>query len=91
MVTDACYNNNGAPNWCSSNTDSGQDDYGCSVHSDIQTEGPQPNGGNGPDAVGQDGQAWSCELLFLLFAGFRTLVPCYSVILLVVMWDELFC
>ena len=62
MVTDACYNNNGAPNWCSNNSDSGQDDYGCSVHFDIQTGGPQPAGSNGPDAMGQDGQAWTCEL-----------------------------
>ena len=60
MVTDACYNTQGAPNWCSSNTDSGQDDYGCDVHFDIQTAGPQSNG-NGPDAVGQDGQPWTCE------------------------------
>lgn len=66
MVTDACYNNNGAPNWCSSNTDSGQDDYGCDVHFDIQTAGPQSNG-NGPDAVGMDGQAWTCEFDVLIF------------------------
>ena len=80
MVTDACYNNNGAPNWCSSNTDSGQDDYGCSVHFDIQTAGPQPNRGNGPDAVGQDGQAWSCELDFFLYLLFH--IPHYCVTLL---------
>ena len=76
MVTDACYNNNGAPNWCSSNTASGQDDYGCSVHFDIQTAGPQPAGSNGPSAVGQDGQAWTCELIFL-FVVLYTL--CYPV------------
>ena len=87
MVTDACYNNNGAPNWCSSNTDSGQDDYGCDVHFDIQTAGPQSNGGNGPDAVGQDGQPWTCEfdIGYLLFH-----VSPYLVILLV-MWDGLSC
>ena len=29
---DACYNNAGSPNWCSSNTASGSDDFGCDVH-----------------------------------------------------------
>ena len=32
------------------------------MHFDIQTGGPQPAGSNGPDAMGQDGQAWTCEL-----------------------------
>ena len=59
LVTDACYNNNGAPNWCSSNNATGQDDYMCSAHFDIQTSGP--SGGNGPAAVGMDGQAWNCK------------------------------
>lgn len=38
MVVDSCYNTNGAPNWCSSNTDVGVDDFGCGVHFDIDTE-----------------------------------------------------
>ena len=76
----------GAPNWCSSNTDSGQDDYGCSVHFDIQT-GPPSNGGNGPDAEGHDGQEWTCELVFCCVLVY---VPCYLVTWLVVMWEGKF-
>ena len=55
MVVDACYSNAGAPNWCSSNTDSGEDDFGCSVHFDIDTD---PTEGGVP-AIGQDGSTWT--------------------------------
>ncbi|KAL8788863.1 MAG: hypothetical protein Q9195_007077, partial [Heterodermia aff. obscurata] len=55
MVVDACYSNAGAPNWCSSNTDFGEDDFGCSVHFDIDTD---PTEGNVP-AIGQDGSTWT--------------------------------
>ena len=63
MVADACYNQDGKPNWCSSSTAEGQDDFGCSAHFDIQTSGPSKD--NGPAAVGTDGQPWTSE--FLLF------------------------
>ena len=55
MVVDACYSNAGAPNWCSSNTDSGEDDFGCSVHFDIDTD---PTEGDIP-AIGRDGTTWT--------------------------------
>ena len=57
MVVDACYNNAGKPNWCSSNTDSGEDDFGCGVHFDIDTD---PTQGNIP-AIGQDGTTWTSK------------------------------
>lgn len=55
MVVDACYNNAGKPNWCSSNTDSGEDDFGCGVHFDIDTD---PTQGDVP-VIGQDGTTWT--------------------------------
>ena len=55
MVVDACYSNAGAPNWCSSNTDSGEDDFGCSVHFDIDTD---PTERDIP-AIGRDGTTWT--------------------------------
>lgn len=58
MVVDACYNTNGAPNWCSSNTDVGVDDFGCGVHFDIDTD-PTLNDPNPPFPVGQDGTVWA--------------------------------
>ena len=57
MVVDACYSKQGAPNWCSSNTDSGVDDFGCDVHFDIDTD---PTQGNIP-AIGQDGTTWTSK------------------------------
>ena len=87
MVTDACYNTQGAPNWCSSNTDSGQDDYGCDVHFDIQTAGPQSNG-NGPDAVGQGGQPWTREFVVLLLLKFEWLFGELFGVLTDLMWHR---
>ncbi len=43
MVVDSCYNTNGAPNWCSSETDVGVDDFGYGVHIDIDTEYVRPS------------------------------------------------
>ena len=57
MIVDACYGAADAPNWCSSNTDSGTDDFGCDVHFDIETDSTQ---GNIP-AIGQDGTTWTSE------------------------------
>ena len=41
FLQDACYGQGGAPHWCSSNTDSGSDDFGCDVHFDIDTDPTQ--------------------------------------------------
>ena len=61
MVVDACYGaDDKAPHWCSSNTASGTDDFGCEKHFDIDTD---PTLGNVP-AVGQDGTTWTGELFF---------------------------
>jgi len=58
MVVDACYNTNGAPNWCSNNTDDGVDDFSCGVHFDIDTQ-PTLNKPNLPFPIGQDGTTWA--------------------------------
>ena len=57
MVVDSCYNNNGAPNWCSS-TSGGPDDFGCTVHFDIDTD-PNLGSSSPPVPVGQDGTQWA--------------------------------
>lgn len=64
MVVDACYGTDDtAPHWCSSNTASGTDDFGCEKHFDIDTD---PTLGNVP-AVGQDGTTWTSESSFSFF------------------------
>ncbi|KAK3171287.1 hypothetical protein OEA41_003371 [Lepraria neglecta] len=57
MVVDACHNNNGAPNWCTSAT-GGPDDFGCIVHFDIDTD-PTAYNPTPPNPVGQDGTQWA--------------------------------
>ena len=67
MVVDACYGTEDtAPHWCSSNTASGTDDFGCEKHFDIDTD---PTLGNVP-AVGMDGTTWTSEFVF-----FFSIVP----------------
>lgn len=60
MVVDACYNNNGEPNWCKA---SGQDDFGCQYHFDVDTD---PTRGDVP-VVGMDGTTWQREFLLRPF------------------------
>ena len=62
MVVDSCYNNHGAPNWCSSNGGDGTDDFGCLAHFDVQTSPPLPEGVEAPAAFGKDGVEWTREL-----------------------------
>ncbi|MDI1486191.1 MAG: hypothetical protein OHK93_005417 [Ramalina farinacea] len=73
MVVDACYGTaDTAPHWCSSNTASGTDDFGCEKHFDIDTD---PTLGNVP-AVGQDGTTWTNGGQIVLY---RLLPNCSSI------------
>ena len=66
MVVDACYNQNGAPNWCSNNGKSGPktDDFGCDVHFDIDTSVKDVTDTPGPTS--KQGHQWACTYMLVL-------------------------